>query len=153
MGKIKFLQYAFLLVLVLLFSTHAIAAPKSITPLNYVAKATYIANYDGDTVRVDIPNFPPLLGANISIRIRGIDTPEIRGKCPEEKIKALKAKKRVRELLVNAKSILLKQLSRGKYFRIVAHIFADGVNIGKILLKEKLAVRYFGGKKMARWCD
>ncbi|MBF0370483.1 MAG: hypothetical protein HQL52_13605 [Magnetococcales bacterium] len=42
----------------------------------------YRGNYDGDTIRFDIPGVHPLLGDNISIRVRGVDTPEIRGKCP-----------------------------------------------------------------------
>lgn len=153
MRKNKSLWFTFLVVLFLLFSTHAIAAPKAHRVLDYMAKATYISNYDGDTVRVDIPGLHPLIGKSIRIRIRGIDTPEIRGKCLQEKIKAKKAKKRVRELLINAKHILLQQMGRGKYFRIVAVIIADGINIGKTLTKEKLAVSYFGGKKTARWCD
>jgi micrococcal nuclease len=41
--------------------------------------------YDGDTIRVDIANCDqPILCKNISIRIFGIDTPEIRGKCQNE---------------------------------------------------------------------
>lgn len=141
-----------LTILLLLFTTHADAASKAHHARDYMAKATYISNYDGDTVKVDIPGFPPIIGKSINIRIRGIDTPEIRGKCLKEKSKAKKAKKRVHELLVNAKHILLQQMGRGKYFRIVAVIVADGVNIGKTLTKEKLAVSYFGGKKTAQWC-
>lgn len=153
MQKIKLLPLALLTFLSLLFATHGIAAPKSTFIRVHANKATYINNYDGDTVRMDIPGLHPLIGQNISIRIRGIDTPEIRGKCSQEKVKAKKAKRRVRELLVNAKSIIVAQMSRGKYFRIIATITADGVDIGRTLLKEKLAVQYFGGKKMARWCD
>ena len=33
--------------------------------------------YDGDTFRVNIDEFPPIIGENIAIRILGIDTPEI----------------------------------------------------------------------------
>ena len=38
----------------------------------------YVRNYDGDTVKVNIPEIPRLFGEEISVRIRGIDTPEIR---------------------------------------------------------------------------
>lgn len=140
-------------ILLLLFTTHANAAQDVHHARDYMAKATYISNYDGDTVKVDIPGLHPIIGKSINIRIRGIDTPEIRGKCLKEKTKAKEAKKRVRELLIDAKHILLQQMGRGKYFRIVAIIVADGVNIGKTLTKEKLAVSYFGGKKTAKWCD
>lgn len=153
MQKIKSVHFAILTISLLLFTTHAIAGPKRHILLDYMSKATYVDNYDGDTVKVDIPGLHPLIGDNINIRIRGIDTPEIRGKCQREKIKARKAKKRVRELLTNAKNIMLEQMSRGKYFRIVAVIVADGVNIGETLIIENLAIPYFGGKKTSKWCD
>lgn len=49
---------------------------------------TWHGCYDGDTCRVTIPGLHSLLGEKIPIRIRGIDTPEIRGKCEAEKTKA-----------------------------------------------------------------
>ena len=45
----------------------------------------YISAYDGDTFRVDIAEIHPLIGLNLPIRLRGVDTPEIRGKCDQEK--------------------------------------------------------------------
>ena len=151
--RIKYLQFSFISILVSFFAIHSFAAPKKHAPIDYMAKAIYISNYDGDTVRVDIPGLHPLIGKNINIRIRGIDTPEIRGKCYKETVKAKKAKKRVRKLLTNAENIILEQMGRGKYFRIVAKIVADGINIGETLIQENLAVPYYGGKKTAKWCD
>ena len=40
-----------------------------------------ISVYDGDTFRVDIDSLPPIVGKNIPIRLNGVDTPEIQGKC------------------------------------------------------------------------
>lgn len=37
--------------------------------------------YDGDTFRANIKGLHSLIGERISIRVAGIDTPEIRGKC------------------------------------------------------------------------
>jgi endonuclease YncB( thermonuclease family) len=39
----------------------------------------YVRNYDGDTMTVNIPGVHPLFGNEIGIRVRGIDTLEIRG--------------------------------------------------------------------------
>ncbi len=153
MQKLKSLLFTFLAALALLFSIYANAAPEAHRVLDYMVKATFIANYDGDTIKVDIPGLHPLIGKSVSIRIRGIDTPEIRGKCQKEKVKAWEARERVHELLVNAETILLERMSRGKYFRIVADVFADEVNIGDTLIKENLAIAYFGGKKTTKWCD
>lgn len=110
-----------------------------------------ISVYDGDTVRVSIKNYPAIIGENIAIRVNGIDTPEIRGKCPSEKALAIKARDLARLMLNNAKVIELHNISRGKYFRIVADVLIDGVNLGDILLDAKLARRY-SGKKKKGWC-
>ena len=113
----------------------------------------YKSNYDGDTVTVNIPNVHPLLGKDINIRVLGVDTPEMYGTLPCEKEKALEAKKFVKNHLINAKNIKLTGLGRGKYFRIVADIVADGKSIAKLLEQKKLAYPYFGGtKKRINWC-
>ena len=65
----------------------------------------YLGNYDGDTLRFDLPGIHPLFGENIPVRVRGVDTPEIRAKCPAEKRMAMEARERVRQLLANAKRI------------------------------------------------
>ena len=111
-----------------------------------------ISVYDGDTFRVDINSLPPIVGKNIAIRLNGVDTPEIRGKCQYEKDLALKARDFVRNKLSNAKEIKLTKLQRGKYFRVVADVMIDGVSLEKELLENKLAYKYTGGKKSS-WCN
>ena len=111
-----------------------------------------ISVYDGDTFRVDIDSLPPIVGKNIPIRLNGVDTPEIQGKCQYEKDLALKARDFVRKKLVNAKEIKLTKLQRGKYFRVVADVMVDGVSLETELLESKLAYKYTGGKKSS-WCN
>ena len=111
-----------------------------------------ISVYDGDTFRVDIDSLPPIVGKNIPIRLNGVDTPEIRGKCKYEKDLALKARDFVRNKLANAKEIKLNNLQRGKYFRVVANVMVDGVSLEQELLDNELAYKYTGGKKSS-WCD
>ncbi len=110
-----------------------------------------ISVYDGDTFRVDIDALPEIVGKNIAIRILGIDTPEIQGKCEQEKLLAIKARDLARDYLNNAKSIHLKNLSRGKYFRLLADVFVDDFNLADVLLEKGLAVKY-SGKKKSSWC-
>ena len=111
-----------------------------------------ISVYDGDTFRVDIDALPEIVGKNIAIRILGIDTPEIQGKCEQEKLLAIKARDLARDYLNNAKSIDLKNLSRGKYFRLLADVYVDGSNLADALLEKGLAVKY-SGKKKSSWCE
>ena len=116
-----------------------------------VTVSKVISVYDGDTFRVNIDSLPPIVGKNIRIRVNGVDTPEIRGKCQYEKNLALKARDFVRSKLANAKEIKLTNLQRGKYFRVVANVVVDGVSLEQELLDNKLAYEYSGGKKLS-WC-
>ncbi|MBF0271353.1 MAG: thermonuclease family protein [Magnetococcales bacterium] len=139
-----------LLVLLVSLTTPAMAAKKSYGDID---GAVYLSNPDGDTLRMNIPGVPPLLGENISIRIRGVDTPEIRGLCPREKQLAQEASRQVHHLLASAGHITLKDVGRDKYFRIVATVLADEVDVGAMLLNKGLATPYDGGHKTKKWCE
>jgi micrococcal nuclease len=108
--------------------------------------------YDGDTFRATVRKWPQIIGERIGIRINGIDTPEMRGKCAAEKTLAREAKRHTVALLRRAKVIELRNMKRGKYFRIVADVYADGVSVGERLIGSGLAVPYDGGKKVKDWC-
>ena len=116
-----------------------------------VTVSKVISVYDGDTFRVNIDSLPPIVGKNIPVRLEGVDTPEINGKCQYEKDLALKARDFVRRKLLNATEIKLNDLQRGKYFRIVAKDYIDGVSLEEELLQNGLAFQYNGGKK-SNWC-
>ena len=115
--------------------------------------AVYVRNYDGDTVTFDLPGLHPVIGEKISIRVNGIDTAEIRGKCEKEKYDAKQAKEMVADILKDAEQITLKNMERGKYFRIAADVIVDGENLADVLVEAGMAVRYDGGKKTHRWCE
>jgi len=108
--------------------------------------------YDGDTFRVNLEGYPELIGYRIGIRINGIDTPEMRGQCPKEKELARQAKMFSVQQLRSAKVIELKNMKRGKYFRIVADVFVDGRDLAQMLIDHNLAVAYDGGHKAKEWC-
>ncbi|MEA2018876.1 MAG: thermonuclease family protein [Campylobacterota bacterium] len=108
--------------------------------------------YDGDTFRVNINSYPNIIGKKMAIRVNGIDTPEIRTKCIKEKLLAREAKQLTVSTLRGAKVIELRNLQRGKYFRIVADVYVDDKSLGDILIRNKLAVKYDGGTKVKDWC-
>ncbi len=112
-----------------------------------IKNVTVVSVYDGDTFKVNISGYPDIVGKKISIRIYGIDTPEIRGTKGEIKELALKAKLFTDYKLRNAKKIILKNVRRGKYFRIIADVYADGENLAQLLIDVGYAKPYFGGKK------
>ena len=115
--------------------------------------AVYLQNYDGDTIRFDLPKYPPIAGDDIRVRVNGIDTPEIKGKCEKEKYDAQQAKEMVADILKDAEQIALKNMERGKYFRIAADVIVDGENLADMLIEAGMAVRYDGGKKTHKWCE
>lgn len=102
-----------------------------------------VSVYDGDTFKANIVGYPDIIGENISIRIKGIDTPEIRGGNPDT---ALKARAHTERRLSEGK-ITLGNLERDKYFRILADVYVDGEHLGNELIEQGLAREYDGGKK------
>ena len=109
-----------------------------------------ISVYDGDTFKVNIKGWPKIIGEKISIRVAGVDTPEMRGKSEDEKALARIAKEYTKNKLEKACEILLTDIKRGKYFRIVATVIVDGKNLADGLIKKGLAYAYDGGTKQ-KW--
>lgn len=115
--------------------------------------AVYLQNYDGDTIRFDLPGYPPIAGDDIRVRVNGIDTPEINGKCEKEKYDAQQARDMVSDILKEAERINLKNMKRGKYFSIAADVIVDGESLAEILIEAGMAIKYDGGKKIHKWCE
>lgn len=113
----------------------------------------FVRNYDADTITFDIPNVHPLFGKNISVRVLGVDTAEMKGHGPCEREAARKAKALVYKTLTASRQIELVNLGRDKYFRILADVKVNGASIAEILIKSGLAVPYDGGtKQKIDWC-
>ena len=142
-------KWLIVLIFVLCFAGQAL----SFTTYGKFKNVEYVKNYDGDTITVNIKNVHPLLGEKINIRVAGIDTPELRGKCVEEKNLANQAKAFVWRKMVSAKKIHLLNTRRGKYFRIVADVEIDKQSLADLLLAEGMAVPYEGGTKSKDWCN
>ncbi len=76
------------------------------------------------------------------IRINGIDCPEMRDSNKKMRKLAERAKKFTKDRLEKAKVIKLRNMKRGRYFRIVADVEVDKKDLGKMLVKEGLAEKY-----------
>jgi len=113
----------------------------------------FVNAYDGDTFTVNIPGVPDVFGRLISVRVRGVDAPEIRGRCTDERYLAMRARNWVREKMSNAKEIELTEPERGKYFRIVASVKVDGMDLGIALQERGYAVKYTGSGPRYNWCE
>ncbi len=112
--------------------------------------AVYVSNPDGDTIIFDLPGPHPL---RLSIRINGIDTPEINGKCEKEKYDAQQAQQMVAGILRDAEQITLKNIEKGQYFELAADVYVDGNNLAGLLIVAGMAVKYDGERKTKNWCN
>ena len=107
--------------------------------------------YDGDTFYVTIEKWPTIIGKNIAVRLKGVDTPEMKGACYKEILKAREAKQFTVHAIRNAKKVELRNMSRDKYFRIDADVYLDGKNLSNELINQGLGRPYSGGAK-SDWC-
>ncbi|MBQ4493779.1 MAG: thermonuclease family protein [Elusimicrobiaceae bacterium] len=116
-------------------------------------KAELLSVYDGDTFKVNFTCKEPLVCKNISIRIKGIDTPEINSKNKCEKLKGIQAKTFTENFLNKKGEIVLKNCGRDKYFRLGCEVFVNKENLAFELLKAGLALSYDGKAKIKKdWC-
>ena len=101
--------------------------------------------YDGDTCTVLFRWKKQNI--NVSCRLLGIDTPELRTKNPKEK-KAGYAAKEFLEGLVLEKVLKVKFGKNGKYGRPLIEIFLpNGQSVNNTMITNNHAKPYFGGKK------
>jgi micrococcal nuclease len=111
--------------------------------------------YDADTITIasKLPyNESPLY--RLSVRLNGIDTPEIKGTgvSDEEKDAAKVARDFVYNLVFN-KFVRLENVQSEKYGRILADVYIGDIHLNELLVKERYAVKYDGGtkKKPVSW--
>ena len=105
-----------------------------------------VSVYDGDTFKINLNCKEEVLCQNISVRVRGIDCPEIKGKTAKEKHLAKKAKTFTENFLAAA-PVNLKNCGRDKYFCLLCDVKVNEEDLAQALLKEGLAYPYDGGTK------
>lgn len=115
-----------------------------------------ISVYDGDTFKVNLPCAEDIFCKDIAVRIKGIDTPEIKTKNSCEKQKAKEAQILTKRLL-NSGTVVLQNCQRDKYFRVLCDVVIlqenQGLNLAEELLNNNLAISYNGDTKPdIDWC-
>jgi len=114
-------------------------------------RADVVRVLDGDTVEADVQIWPGLV-TRVKVRLAGVNAPETRTRDACEKAAGVQAKARLSELLSGA-AVAVDQVRRGKYAgRVLAVIYADGADVGSVLLREGLVRRYSGGRREP-WCS
>lgn len=115
-------------------------------------QATVLRVIDGDTIRVSIEIWHEQTVIT-SIRVRGVDTPELKGKCEEERALARKAREFTSTLLSAGSRITLTKIAPDKYGgRYDADVtIIDGRELAAVLIESGLA-RPYKGEKRGGWC-
>jgi micrococcal nuclease len=104
---------------------------------------------DGDSIILDIDLGFGLWIHGESIRLFGVDCPECRSRDKEEKAAGLLAKDFVKSCLHVGETYKLTTKEKGKFGRYLGTIYlTDENSINAALVKERLAVPYFGQSKV-----
>ena len=103
--------------------------------------------YDGDTIT--IASKMPYENSSLfrfSVRLNGIDTPEIKSKNKNEKTLAILARNSLSQLIMN-KSVTLQNVKNEKYGRILADVYLEDLHINNWMIEKQFAVEYDGKTK------
>lgn len=117
-----------------------------------IKEGTVIKVYDGDTITIaaNLPHDPEKVMYRFSVRLNGIDSPEMKGKTNEEK-EAAKTSQHALETLILNKKVTLENTKTEKYGRILATIYCEEagikISLNQWMLDNGFAVPYDGGTK------
>ena len=109
--------------------------------------------YDGDTITIvsDIPGLKNSPVYKFSIRLNGIDSPEIKGKTEDEKHIAIKARDTLSNMILG-EIVYLKNKKNEKYGRILCDVYKGETNLNKMMIEKRLALPYEGKTKTIPKC-
>ena len=113
---------------------------------SYALNALITRVIDGDTVEATVDCLFDVK-IDLTLRLFGIDTPELTSKVPEERVTAKLAKARLISLVEGKIIKIVSYKEKEKYGRYLAELIVDGVNVNELFVKEGLAKSYFGGTK------
>lgn len=157
---VRWLEIAGAICVLLSLSSLAVAGEKLPGPVPGIVEQVI----DGDTLAVRARIW---LGQQVRVRVRlaGIDAPELKGRCAEERAMATGARRFAQEFILNwarpempavtdaSPLIWLSDISEGKYAgRVLARVAnAAGEDLGNAMLGAGFARPYAGGTRQD-WC-
>jgi len=114
----------------------------------YEYKCNITRVVDGDTVDAEIDcGFDIIFKSRI--RLYGIDTPESRTRDLDEKARGKLASQFIKDKIAEAELVKVKTKldKKGKFGRVLGSIIADDEDLNESMVKNYLAVAYFGQSK------
>lgn len=110
--------------------------------------------YDADTIYIHCQEGFKCKKQKLGIRVMGVDSAEIEGKCKKEVLLARKAKQFAVDKIRTAQLIELVINPKKKYERwgrLLAWVKLDGNDLAKMLIEANLG-RVYRGNKRKGWC-
>lgn len=123
-----------------------------VPPIN---EGIVIKVHDGDTftlaAKLPYDNSPLY---RFSVRLKGINCPELNSKNENEKICADIAQAELSSYILG-KKVVLKNINNEKYGRILADVYMDDYYLNNHMIEQRLAIPYNGKtkRKMDNWLE
>ncbi len=127
------------------------AIPREVSAARGLHPVEVLRVLDGDTFEARV-NLWPGLDITTRVRLRGIDAPELKARCNDERVKAEAARDALRSIL-NQGEVGISNVTLDKYGgRVVASASTRATpDISSVLLSVGAARRYSGGHRDG-WC-
>jgi len=109
-----------------------------------IEKGKVVKVYDGDTITIAVKLYNDIY--RFSVRLNGIDTPEMKSKNENVKLRAQRAKTAMHNLVMG-KIVYLKNVDYDKYGRILADIYVGNIHVNQYMIDNGHAIHYNGGHK------
>jgi endonuclease YncB( thermonuclease family) len=107
---------------------------------------------DGDTFEARVHVWPGL-DITTKIRLRGVDAPELKARCPAERAMAEAARDALRDMLAEG-AVGVSAVTPDKYGgRVVADAATRSVASVSTELQSRGLARSYGGGRRRGWCD
>jgi endonuclease YncB( thermonuclease family) len=126
---------------------HEIQWKETIPFIPPIESGQVIKVYDGDTITIatrlpykDSPLY------RFPIRLKGIDSAEIKSKNENEKKHAINARDALSELILH-KTVVIKNIENEKYGRMLADVYLGEIYLNDWMIEKGYAVKYDGGTK------
>lgn len=107
----------------------------------YEYKCKLVRVIDGDTIVIDIDYGMDMWRHKVSVRLWGINAPEVRG---PEKEKGIESREWLLNKLIDNPEFVIRthKDKRGSFGRYLIDIWLGGVNINRQMVRDGMAVEY-----------
>lgn len=119
-------------------------------PLQDGDQATVVKVYDGDSLTLGWTN-SERKNVRLSCRLRGIDTPELRGSSEHEKRLAIRARDRLFSKVMGM-VVTIRFPGKDKYGRLLANLETDDcASLAEYMLEDRQVCRPYQGGRRDEW--